>query len=125
MNEVRLKVMKINSRTVDGVTILDLEGRIAVGDDIADLKRSIGELIADGRRSVLLNLQDVPYIDSSGIGELVAAFTKIRNSGGNLKLLNLTKKVRTLLEITRLHSVFDVKDDEAAAVHSFSTDAVS
>lgn len=117
--------MKINSRAVDGVTILDLDGRIALGDDIAVLKQSIGELIADGRKFVLLNLRDVPYVDSSGIGELVAAFTRLRNSGGDLKLLNLTRKVRTVLEISRLHSVFDVKDDEAAAVHSFSTGAVS
>ncbi|HWR15462.1 MAG TPA: STAS domain-containing protein [Terriglobales bacterium] len=113
--------MKINSRDVDGITILDMEGRITLGEDIAALKQVIGGLIAAGRKLVLLNLRDVPYIDSSGIGELVTAFTKIRNSGGELKLLNLTSKVRTLLEITRLYAIFDIGDDEAAAIHSFSS----
>jgi anti-sigma B factor antagonist len=112
--------MKINSRAANGVTILDIDGRIALGDDIAELKQSISGLIAAGVKFVVLNLREVPYIDSSGIGELVSAFTKVRNSGGELKLLNLTPKVRTLLEITRLYSVFDVKEDEAAAIHSFT-----
>lgn len=113
--------MKINSRASNEVTILDINGRIVLGDEIAVFKQSISTLIDSGRKRVLLNLRDVPYIDSSGIGELVSAFTKIRNSGGELKLLNLAPKVRTLLEITRLYTVFDVKEDEAAAILSFST----
>ncbi|HWR14790.1 MAG TPA: STAS domain-containing protein [Terriglobales bacterium] len=112
--------MKINFRAVDGVTILDMDGRITLGDDIAVFKSAIGGLVAQGYKMVLLNLREVPYIDSSGIGELVAAFTGLRKSGGELKLLNLTKKVRTLLEITRLYSVFDVREDETSAILSFS-----
>jgi anti-sigma B factor antagonist len=112
--------MKINSRACNEVTILDINGRIVLGDEIAIFKQSISTLIESGRKRVLLNLRDVPYIDSSGIGELVSAFTKIRNSGGELKLLNLAPKVKTLLEITRLYTVFDVREDEAAAVLSFT-----
>jgi len=112
--------MKINFRAVDGISILDMNGRITLGDDTATLRQAIGSLIAEGRKSVLLNLHEVPYIDSSGIGELVAAFTNIRNSGGELKLLHLTHKVRTLLQITKLYTVFDVQDDESAAIHSFA-----
>src|SRR6185369_8811551 len=113
--------MNIQTRAMNGVTILDIDGRITLGDDIAALKQSIGVVVAGGGKFVLLNLRDVPYIDSSGIGELVAAFTEIRDSGGELKLLNLTNKVRTLLQITRLYNVFDVKEDEATAIHSFPT----
>jgi anti-sigma B factor antagonist len=112
--------MKITSRAVDGITILDMDGRMTLGDDIAGFKNAIAGLVADGHKMVLLNLRDVPYVDSSGIGELVAAFTNLRNSGGELKLLNLTQKIRTLLQITRLYSVFDVKEDEASAILSFS-----
>ena len=117
--------MKINSRAANQVTILDINGRIALGDDVVQLKQSIGGLIADGRKFVLLNLREVPYIDSSGIGELVSAFTKIRSSGGELKLLNLTPKVRTVLEVTRLYNIFDVREDEAAAIHSFTPAVIS
>jgi anti-sigma B factor antagonist len=116
--------MKIVSRAVSGVSILDVDGRITLGEDVAALKHAIGDLIADGRKMVLINLRDVPYVDSSGIGELVAAFTKVRDAGGELKLLNLTAKVRTLLEITRLYTLFDVKQDESTAVQSFAVDAI-
>ena len=78
------------------------------------------QLLAKGQKKILLNLGEVNYIDSSGIGELVSAFTTVRKQGGDLKLLNLTKKVHDLLQITKLYTVFDVKDDEAAAVKSFS-----
>ncbi len=117
--------MKIQSRAVNGVTILDIDGRIILGEEIAAFKQSIAVVIADGRKFVLLNLREVPYIDSSGIGELVAAFTRIRDLGGELKLLNPSSKVRTLLEITRLYSVFDVKSDEASAIHAFPMGSTS
>ena len=117
--------MKIDSRAVDGITIVDMNGRITLGDDTVAFRRAIEDLVADGHKMVLLNLHHVPYIDSSGIGELVAAFTKIRDSGGELKLLNLSPKVRTLLEITKLYTVFDVQDDEAAAMNAFSVGAMS
>ena len=115
--------MKIESRAVDGINILDMNGRITLGEDAAAFRSAIGSLVADGRKMILLNLHDVPYIDSSGIGELVAAFTKVRDSGGELKLLNLSPKVRTLLQITKLDTVFDVQNDETAAIDSFSVNS--
>jgi len=112
--------MKSSSRQIDGITVLDLSGRITLGEGSVILRDTIRELIGRGQKKILLNLGDVSYIDSSGIGELVSAFTTVRNQGGELKLLNLTKKVHDLLQITKLYTVFDVKDDEAAAVKSFN-----
>jgi anti-sigma B factor antagonist len=111
--------MKTSTRQVNGVTVVDLSGRITLGEGSVVLRDTIRDLIAKGEKKILLNLGDVTYIDSSGIGELVSAFTTVRNQGGELKLLNLTKKVHDLLQITKLYTVFDVKDDEAAAVSSF------
>ena len=112
--------MKASTRQMDGVTIVDLSGRITLGEGSVVLRDTIRELVGKGNKKILLNLGDVTYIDSSGIGELVSAFTTVRNQGGELKLLNLTKKVHDLLQITKLYTVFDVKDDEAAAVKAFS-----
>jgi anti-sigma B factor antagonist len=112
--------MKSNSRQIDGVTVLDLSGRITLGEGSVILRDTIRDLIGRGQRKILLNLGDVTYIDSSGIGELVSAFTTVRNQGGELKLLNLTKKVHDLLQITKLYTVFDIKDDEATAIKSFT-----
>lgn len=112
--------MKSNSRRVDGVTIMDLSGRITLGEGSVLLRDQIRELLGKGEKKILLNLGDVTYIDSSGIGELVSAFTTVRNQGGELKLLNLTKKVHDLLQITKLYTVFDVKDDEASAIKAFA-----
>ena len=112
--------MKVSSRQVDGVTILDLSGRITLGEGSVQLRDAVRDLLAKGQKHILLNLGDVNYIDSSGIGELVSAYTTARNQSGELKLLNLTKKVHDLLQITKLYTVFDVKDDEASAIASFS-----
>jgi len=112
--------MKVSSRQVDGVTILDLSGRITLGEGSVQLRDAVRELLAKGQKHILLNLGDVNYIDSSGIGELVSAYTTARNQSGELKLLNLTKKVHDLLQITKLYTVFDVKDDEASAIASYS-----
>jgi anti-sigma B factor antagonist len=112
--------MKASNRQVDAVTIVDLSGRITLGEGSVVLRDSIRDLVSKGRTKILLNLGNVTYIDSSGIGELVSAFTTVRNQGGELKLLNLTKKVHDLLQITKLYTVFDIKDDEAAAVQSFT-----
>jgi anti-sigma B factor antagonist len=112
--------MKATSRRVDGVTILDLSGRITLGEGSVVLRDQIRDLLSKSEKKILLNLGDVTYIDSSGIGELVSAFTTVRNQGGELKLLNLTKKVHDLLQITKLYTVFDVKDDEASAVKAFA-----
>jgi anti-sigma B factor antagonist len=111
--------MKASNRQVNGVTVVDMSGRITLGEGSVVLRDSIRDLVAKGQKKILLNLGDVTYIDSSGIGELVSAFTTVRNQGGELKLLHLTKKVHDLLQITKLYTVFDIKDDETAAVGSF------
>ena len=111
--------MKASTRQVDGITIVDLSGRITLGEGSVVLRDTIRDVVAAGNKRILLNLGDVTYIDSSGIGELVSSFTSVRNQGGELKLLNLTKKVHDLLQITKLYTVFDVKDDEASAIASF------
>ena len=111
--------MKASTRQLNGVTVVDLSGRITLGEGSVILRDSVRELLGKGNKKILLNLGDVNYIDSSGIGELVSAYTTVKNQGGELKLLNLTKKVHDLLQITKLYTVFDVKDDEAAAVKSF------
>jgi anti-sigma B factor antagonist len=112
--------MKTSTRQVGGVTIVDLSGRITLGEGSVVLRDNIRDLLSKGDKKILLNLGDVSYIDSSGIGELVSAYTTVRNQGGELKLLNLTKKVHDLLQITKLYTVFDIKDDEAAALKAFA-----
>jgi len=111
--------MKASNRQVNGVTVVDMSGRITLGEGSVVLRESVRDLVAKGQEKMLLNLGDVTYIDSSGIGELVSAFTTVRHQAGELKLLNLTKKVHDLLQITKLYTVFDIKDDETAAVGSF------
>jgi anti-sigma B factor antagonist len=106
-------------REVGPITIIDLSGRIALGEGSALLRKTIRDLLEDGQTKILLNLGDVNYIDSSGIGELVSGFTAVRNRSGELKLLNLTKKVHDLLQITKLFTVFDVHSDESTAVRSY------
>ncbi len=112
--------MKASNRQVGGVTVVDLSGRITLGEGSVVLRDTVRDLVAKGQKKILLNLGDVTYIDSSGIGELVSAFTTVRNQGGDLKLLKLTKKVHDLLQITKLYTVFDVKDDEAVAIQAFA-----
>ena len=111
--------LTIASREVDGVTVLDLSGRITLGEGSVQLRDAVRDLISKGAKNILLNLGDVNYIDSSGLGELVSAFTTAKNQGGEIKLLNLTKKVHDLLQLTKLYTVFDIKDDEASAIASF------
>ncbi len=112
--------MKLTTREVSGVTIVNLSGKITLGEGGLTLREEVRKLLAAGSKKIVLNLAEVSYIDSSGLGELVSAYTAVKNSGGELKLLNLTSKVRDLLVITKLVTVFDVKDDEAAAVASFA-----
>ncbi|HET9183902.1 MAG TPA: STAS domain-containing protein [Candidatus Angelobacter sp.] len=111
--------MKASNRQINGVTVVDMSGRITLGEGSVILRDSIKDLLSKGQKKILLNLGNVTYIDSSGIGELVSAFTSVRNQGGELKLLNLTKKVHDLLQITKLYTVFDIRDDETAAIGSF------
>lgn len=112
--------VKSSTRQVDGVTIVDLSGRITLGEGSAALKDTVHDLLSKGLKRIVLNLGEVNYVDSSGIGALVSALTAAKNQGGQLKLLNVTKRVHDLLQITKLHSLFDVKNDEAAAVQSFA-----
>lgn len=111
--------MKATNRQVDGIAVVDMSGRITLGEGSVVLRDTIRDLVGKGQKKILLNLGDVTYIDSSGIGELVSAFTAVRREGGELKLLNLTKKVHDLLQITKLYTVFDIKDDEATAIKAF------
>jgi anti-sigma B factor antagonist len=111
--------LTIASRQVDGVIVLDLSGRITLGEGSVQLRDAIRGLISKGDKNILLNLGDVNYIDSSGLGELVSAFTTAKNQQAEVKLLNLTKKVHDLLQLTKLYTVFDIKDDEASAIASF------
>ena len=111
--------LRATYRDAGPVTVVDLSGRITLGDGSALLRKTLRELLDQKRTRILLNLADVDYIDSSGIGELVSGFTAVKNRNGNLKLLHLTKKVRDLLQITKLFTVFDVFTDEGTAVRSF------
>lgn len=115
--------MKATIRQVNAVTVVDLSGRITLGEGCTQLRELIRDLLSKGHNKLLLNLADVTYIDSSGIGELVSGFTAVSNQGGQLKLLHLTKKVHDLLQITKLLTVFDVHEDEAKAVASFEKGA--
>ena len=112
--------VKLTTRQVGDVTVLDVAGRITLGEGSSALRESLRDLVSKNQKKILLNLGDVTYIDSSGIGELVSGFTTVTNSGGSLKLLNLNKRVKDLLQITKLYTVFDVHDDEAAAIRSFA-----
>jgi anti-sigma B factor antagonist len=115
--------MKATIRQVDAVAVVDVSGRITLGEGCTQLRELIRDQLSKGHKNILLNLGDVTYIDSSGIGELVGAYTGVSRQGGSLKLLNLTKKVHDLLQITKLYTVFDIHDDEAKAISSFEKTA--
>lgn len=111
--------LRATHRDAGPVTVVELSGRLTLGEGSALLRKTIRGLLEDQRKNILLNLGDVDYIDSSGIGELVSGFTAVKNQSGDLKLLNLTKRVRDLLQITKLYTVFDVFTDESTAIRSF------
>jgi anti-sigma B factor antagonist len=111
--------MQLKTRKVDAVNVVDINGKITLGEGNVILRDTIRNLLARGEKKILLNLGDVTYIDSSGIGELVSSFTTTTNQGGELKLLHLTKKVQDLLQITKLLTVFEVFNDEAEALRTF------
>ena len=110
--------MTIKARRIDDIVILDFGGRITIGEGTLILRNEIHKLLDAGNSKFLLNLADVDYIDSSGLGELVTSFTTVRNKNGQLKLLNLTRRVRDLLQITKLLTVFDTFDNETEALKS-------
>jgi anti-sigma B factor antagonist len=112
--------MKIDIRTIGDIRILDCSGKITLGEGTMFIRNTVREALQSGAKKIILNLGDINYIDSAGVGELVSTFTTTVNAGGKLKLLNLTKKVQELLTITKLLTVFDVFTDEKAALASFS-----
>jgi len=112
--------LKMSTRESNGIVIIDLSGQITLGDASAALRDEVRDQSGHGFKKILLNLADVTYIDSAGLGELTAAFTSVKNRGGELKLLNLTKRVHDLMQITKLYTVFDVYDDEKKALASFA-----
>lgn len=112
--------MKIETRTVGDVQILDCSGKITLGEGTMTVRNTVRDILKNNGKKIILNLADVNYIDSSGIGELVSTYSTVANSGGQLKLLNLTKKIQELLAITKLLTVFQVFDNEQAALTSFS-----
>ena len=111
--------VKLTTRQVGDVTVIDVAGRITLGEGSSVLRDALRDMVSKNQKKILLNLGEVSYIDSSGIGELVSGFTAVRSREGELKLLNLTKKVHDLLQITKLFTVFDVYSDEGTAVRSF------
>ena len=111
--------LNIRERQAGDVTILDMDGKITIGDGNVALRSAIRRLIEEGKKKILLNVGGVGYVDSSGIGELVSSYTTIQREGGQLKLLNLTQKIRDLLGITKLLTVFDYYDEESEALNSF------
>lgn len=113
--------MEIAERKVNDVTVLDLTGKMTLGEGDELLKQTINNLLAAGNKKIVLNLGAVPYIDSAGLGEVVRTHTTVSRQGGSLKLLNLTKRIEDLLSITKLLTVFDTYDSEAEAVQSFSS----
>jgi anti-sigma B factor antagonist len=112
--------MQIEERVVNNVTILDLKGKITLGEGDEALKEKINELVHKNSKKILLNLEGVPYIDSAGLGEIVRTYTTVSRQGGQLKLLNLTKRITDLLAITKLLTVFETFDSESEALKSYS-----
>ena len=111
--------LRVTYRDVGVITVVDLGGRITLGEGSSLLRKTIRELLDEQRTKIVLNLADVNYIDSSGIGELVSAYTAVKKTGGEMKLLQLTKKVHDLLQLTKLFTVFEVYSDEGVATRSF------
>ena len=111
--------VKLTTRQVGDVSVVDVAGRITLGEGSSALRDTLRDMVTKNHKKILLNLGEVSYIDSSGIGELVSGFTSVTNSGGQLKLLGLTKRVKDLLQITKLYTVFDVHEEESSAVRSF------
>jgi len=111
--------MKIEERAVEGVTILDLHGKMLIGEGDELLREKINSLVESGTEKIVLNLAEVPYVDSAGLGEIVRCYTTVSRKNGELKLLNLTKRIHDLLAITKLLTVFDTYEEESEVVKSF------
>ncbi len=111
--------MKIGKRTKDGVFILDLQGKILIGEGIDDLRTAINNALTDKETKIILNFANVPYLDSTGLGEVVRSYTSVKKEGGTIKIINLTQKVEDLLSVTKLITVFETFEDEDKAIASF------
>ncbi|HJQ23518.1 MAG TPA: STAS domain-containing protein [Blastocatellia bacterium] len=112
--------MDIKERVVDGVSVLDLSGKMVLGEGDMQIRDRIKDLLADGQRKILLNMGDVSYVDSAGLGALISSYTTTKREGGQLKLVHLTRRIQDLLAITKLITVFDTYDSETEAIDSFS-----
>lgn len=117
--------MKLVTRLIDDVEVVKVNGKIELGEGSAAIRDVVRDLLARGRKRIVLDLADVDYIDSAGLGALVSSFTSVRNDGGDLKLIYLTKRVQDLLQMTKLYTVFEIFDDETAAIKSFDQSAAS
>jgi anti-sigma B factor antagonist len=113
------------NRQIDDVTVVDIKGRIVVGEESAALRSLVADLLSEGRKKILFNLAEVRYIDSTGLGALVSAYTSVRKHNADLKLLNLSAKVQDVMQLTKLYTIFDVSNDEAAALKSFDRAAAA
>lgn len=113
--------LKMGTREVKDIIILDLSGQLTLGEASATLRNEVLDAVSHGFRKILVNLADVSYIDSAGLGELTSAYTSVKNRNGALKLLKLTKRVHDLMQITKLYTIFDVYDDERKAIASFAS----
>lgn len=111
--------MKIEKRKNGGVTVLDLKGKILIGEGIDELRKNIDSVLVDNEPKLLLNFEGVPYLDSTGLGEVVRSYTSVKNKGGVVKIVNLTNKVKDLLSVTKLITVFETFEDEEKAIASF------
>ena len=111
--------MRIEKRKKSGVVILDLKGKILIGDGIDELRESINNVVQENEKKLLLNFEHVPYLDSTGLGEVVRSYTSLKKEGGSVKIINLTNKVRDLLSVTKLITVFETFEDEDKAIESF------
>ena len=117
--------IKIGTRQADGITVIDVSGRIALGEGEVLLRETVDNLLAKGQKKLLLNLAEVNYIDSSGIGALVGVYTAVRKQGGELQLLKITNRVRNLLQITKLLTVFAISDNEDEAIRSLNVESAT
>jgi anti-sigma B factor antagonist len=115
--------LTVKTRKIDNVVIMDLSGKLTIGEPVMQLRDSLRVQVAEGASKFIINLGDVSYVDSSGLGELVSSYTTVRNKGGDVKLLKLTAKIKDLLQMTKLLTVFDVYDDEAKAIASLKGSA--
>jgi anti-sigma B factor antagonist len=112
--------MKFSVRKAGDIVVIDVDGKIVLGDGDVEIKQTVDDLLRKGNKKILLNLAKVPYLDSAGLGEIIRCFTALRRTGGNFKLLSPNQRVVDLLSITKLLNVFDCYDSESSAIKSFS-----